>query len=401
MSRLLKPITTFYNENYGLLLVIASQGCLSLVNVAVKKLNGIDPPVPILELILIRMGITWLFSIALMYYNNVQDPFLGPKGVRLLLLLRGLGGFFGIFGVYTALAYISLSDATVLTFLSPLTTAIAGCIFLNEKFVKSQLIAGLLSLFGVILIARPASIFGQVDKAVSIELEELVSPVEDTSSDKRLLAVGVSLIGVLGSTVAYTCLRAIGLRAHALHSLVSFSSQSVIATTLLILLTHTPLILPTQPLFALLLLEIGVLGFLAQVLLTTGLQHEQAGRATMAIYTQIVWASIFEKLWFPGVGTSLMSVVGTGVIIGSAVYVALSKKQGTAGEGEEGEETQKEDLVAMRRLDTHSTDVDLEQGVTVRLLDGHDQDEEEDECKSSGDEEDRVTSTTKDITKDI
>ncbi|KAJ8094644.1 hypothetical protein PM082_010650 [Marasmius tenuissimus] len=369
IKSLTKPITSFYNDNYGLLLVIASQGCLQLVNVAVKKLNGIDPPVPILELILIRMGITWLFSIALMYYNNVQDPFLGPKGVRLLLLFRGLGGFLGIFGVYTALAYISLSDATVLTFLSPLTTAIAGCIFLNEKFVKSQLIAGLLSLFGVILIARPASIFGTVDKAVSIELEELVSPVEETSSEKRLLAVGVSLIGVFGSTIAYTCLRAIGKRAHALHSLVSFSSQSVVATIIGILATRTPLTLPTQPLFALLLLEIGVLGFLAQVLLTTGLQHEQAGRATMAIYTQIVWASIFEKLWFPGTAPSVMSVVGTVIIIGSAVYVALTKQKTEGEEGEEGEEG-KEDLVAMRRLDA---DADLERGVTVRLLDDQDE----------------------------
>jgi hypothetical protein len=36
-------------SNTGLLLVAASQAFLSLVNVAVKKLNGIDPPVPTLE----------------------------------------------------------------------------------------------------------------------------------------------------------------------------------------------------------------------------------------------------------------------------------------------------------------------------------------------------------------
>lgn len=37
------------DSNTGLLLVAASQAFLSLVNVAVKKLNGIDPPVPTLE----------------------------------------------------------------------------------------------------------------------------------------------------------------------------------------------------------------------------------------------------------------------------------------------------------------------------------------------------------------
>ena len=37
------------DSNTGLLLVAASQAFLSLVNVAVKKLDGIDPPVPTLE----------------------------------------------------------------------------------------------------------------------------------------------------------------------------------------------------------------------------------------------------------------------------------------------------------------------------------------------------------------
>lgn len=39
----------FFKRNTGLLLVTASQVFLSLMNVAVKKLNGIDPPVPTLE----------------------------------------------------------------------------------------------------------------------------------------------------------------------------------------------------------------------------------------------------------------------------------------------------------------------------------------------------------------
>lgn len=39
----------FVANNAGLLLVAASQGFFSLMNVAVKKLNSIDPPVPTLE----------------------------------------------------------------------------------------------------------------------------------------------------------------------------------------------------------------------------------------------------------------------------------------------------------------------------------------------------------------
>lgn len=50
--------------------------------------------------------------------------------------------FFGLFGLYYSLRYLSLSDAVVLTFLSPLTTAISGSCLLGETFTKREALAG-------------------------------------------------------------------------------------------------------------------------------------------------------------------------------------------------------------------------------------------------------------------
>lgn len=50
--------------------------------------------------------------------------------------------FFGLFGVYFSLQYLSLSDATVLTFLAPLCTGIAGSLLLKEKFTLKEALAG-------------------------------------------------------------------------------------------------------------------------------------------------------------------------------------------------------------------------------------------------------------------
>jgi hypothetical protein len=50
--------------------------------------------------------------------------------------------FFGLFGIYYSLRYLSLSDATVLTFLAPLCTAISGALFLKENFRLTQALAG-------------------------------------------------------------------------------------------------------------------------------------------------------------------------------------------------------------------------------------------------------------------
>ena len=83
----------------------------------------------------------------------------------------------GIFGLYYSLQFLSLSDATVLQFLSPIFTAIGGSIFLKEAFSIREAFAGckqatvvvllhgssfsqVASLVGVMLIARPTFLFG-------------------------------------------------------------------------------------------------------------------------------------------------------------------------------------------------------------------------------------------------
>ncbi|KAF8057616.1 hypothetical protein FPV67DRAFT_571087 [Lyophyllum atratum] len=109
-------------NNMGLLLVTGSQAFLSLVNVAVKRLNSIDPPVSTFELIAVRMVcflptffsdvsdrgrppnptskiITYVCSMVYMIYAGVPDPWLGPRGVRLLLVFRGFSGFL-VFSAY-------------------------------------------------------------------------------------------------------------------------------------------------------------------------------------------------------------------------------------------------------------------------------------------------------------
>ncbi|KAK0502356.1 integral membrane protein DUF6 [Armillaria luteobubalina] len=313
-------------DNSGLLLVTLSQFLLSGVNVAVKELNGIDPPVGTFELIVVRMSITYICSVGYMLYGGVNDPFIGPKGVRLLLVFRGFSGFFGLFGTYFCLKYLSLSDATVLSFLAPFCTGISGAIFLKEKYNFREALAGLSSLVGVVLIARPTFIFGRLGEESSLDLtsdgvtlsEELQTGV---TPQERLMAVGVDQ-----ADGADTSLCAIGKRAHPLHALASFSAQSVIVGTIGMIVMRAPLVIPTQLSWGTLLAVIGFLGFFAQVALTMGLQRETAGRGTIAIYTQIIFASIAERIFFHST-PHVLSVLGTLIILFSALYVAVTKRK--------------------------------------------------------------------------
>lgn len=51
--------------------------------------------------------------------------------------------------------------------------------------------------------------------------------------------------------------------------------------------THTPVVVPHRWDFVFLLFGMGVFGFIAQTLLTMGLQRETAGRGTLAVYIQV------------------------------------------------------------------------------------------------------------------
>lgn len=338
----------------------------------VKKLNNIDPPVPTLELIWVRMTITWACCVLYMSIVKVPDPVLGPKGVRLLLAFRGVCGFMGLFGSYFSLQYLSLSDATVLQFLAPMCTAIVGALVLKEEFKRSQGVASVCSLIGVVLIARPTFLFGQgsttgvPDPAVILDGRSVgIRALAEITPANRLRAVAAAMVGVLGATGAYTSIRAIGKRAHPLHSIVAFSAQCVVSSSIAILVVRPHLVLPTRLDWIAMLFAIGVMGFGGQILMTMGLQRESAGRGTMAVYIQIIFATMNDIVFFHSTPT-LLSILGTVIIMTSAIYVALSKKKPIAHKrhmslvGSPDDESLEEGLLENQDQDSQSVDGEVD-----------------------------------------
>ncbi|KAI9794787.1 MAG: hypothetical protein M1816_002915 [Peltula sp. TS41687] len=62
-----------------------------------------------------------------------------------------------------------------------------------------------------------------------------------------------------------------------------------------------------------------------QFLLTAGLQHEKSSRATNMIYTQMLFALAFDKIVW-NTTPSMISLLGSSLILGSAIYVAIQKQ---------------------------------------------------------------------------
>ncbi|KAI1190412.1 DUF6-domain-containing protein [Nemania serpens] len=331
----------FYDRNLGLFLVFSAQTFGSVMNTAAKLLTSNESPNQFhaLHIIFVRMLATSILGMSYMWYKKVPDFPLGPRHILGLLILRGTFGFIGLFGLYYSLSYLEISDATAISFLVPTWTAILCYVWLKEPYRIQEAFSGLISLAGVLLIARPAFLFGGASPVGAPDSRNAAMtmfivdgpqeglPVGPPSSPQRTLAVLCSILGTFAAAAAYSTIRVIGKRAHSLVSVNYFAVLSTIGSALIIMV-HPDLhfILPQGAMQWTLLTIIGVAGFLLQFLLTEGLQREKAGRATNMTYFQMVFALIIERaIW--GTTPPVLSLIGSLLIIGGTIWLSLQKSK--------------------------------------------------------------------------
>ncbi|PSR87399.1 hypothetical protein BD289DRAFT_367216 [Coniella lustricola] len=274
----------------------------------------------VFQIIVFRMGITFLLCLAYMWWTKVPNFPFGAPDIRLLLVLRALFGFVGLFALYYSLHYLPLAEATVLRFLIPLATAWACHILLGQSFTNKQLTAGLLAMVGVVVIAQPEAIFGRADHEHSGS-----GNLDTVTPAQRLLAIVVSLIGVIGGSGAYTIIRVIGNRAHALLSVSYFAFIATASSSIfLLVIPGIGFVMPRSAKEWALLSSMGFLGFALQFLLTTGLQLDKSPKATSMLYSQVVFALSFDwAIW--GVLPSGWSWVGGAIVVASTLWSTLQK----------------------------------------------------------------------------
>lgn len=281
-----------------------------------------------MQIIFVRMGLTCILSTVYMRATNVPDFPLGPPDVRWMLVVRGLTGFFGLSAFYWALQYLPLAETTVITFLTPLMVPAACALLFHEPLSKKVVVAGIVSFVGVIIIARPPWLFPNHE-------EETPS----ANATLRTLAVTFLLIGSVTATVSYTIIRGIGYRAHALISVNYYAFMSTLGAAVFIVFTPSITFrLPADGRQWALLSAIGFSGFFLQFLLTAGLQHDKSAVATTMMYSQVLFALVFDKaIWGNVPGTA--SLCGSALVLASTIYVALFAGNGGGGAKEAGKES--------------------------------------------------------------
>lgn len=305
--------------NLGISLLLLSQFLNSIMVLTCKLLEGdrdLAKPIHPVQILFVRMFITYTLCVLYMLVTGkVADAPLGPKSQRPLLVLRGIFGFFGVFGLYYSLQYLSLSDAVSITFLIPMVTTFFAWIVLGEKYSLLEGVCGLLSLVGVVIIAKPDFLFGSSSETQGNDA------AESSSSRLRLIATTLGLIGVCGASSVYVLLRKIGKLAHPLISVSYFAMITCLITFgATIVVPGLSFQMPRTFYQWFLFLLIGLSGFFMQFCLAAGLQREKAGKSSLVTYCNMVFALFWDLvIWHHVPG--LLSILGSGLIIMNAFIV--------------------------------------------------------------------------------
>ncbi|RDA93851.1 hypothetical protein CP533_6379 [Ophiocordyceps camponoti-saundersi (nom. inval.)] len=358
---LTSPRPRSLGRNKAAALVALSQLFGAVMNLSVRLLELEESGMHPIQVLLVRNGITSFFCIAYLWWTKTPDGALGKRQVRWLLVVRGITGFVSIFSMWYSMIYLPLADATVITFLAPGIAGLLCGVVLHEPFTGMERLATAVALLGVILIAQPVALFSQqTDSSSSTppqrsSLSRMGFP-DAPAAHERLFAVGIALLGVMGTAGAFTTLRAISKRTHPVVS-INFLGMSCTIICVLVLALAPALdvgqpalrwVSPTSSRQWLLLFSLGTLGFASQYLLTVGLAADTSNRANAMVYTHMLFAVAFDR-WVFGHRMEPMSLLGCALILGSAVGVVVfaskpSQSQPPLPSPQEGFETEQDGL---------------------------------------------------------
>jgi len=228
---------------------------------------------------------------------------------------------------FWALSHMQLSDATIIIFTNPIFTALAAAVFLGERFGVHQGAAALLCFVGVILVARPAFIFGD-------SVEHGASPADSSDTAtlggaaftaSRWFAIVAALLSAIIASFAYLSIRKLkGVNTMVVVAVYGAFGFVLSLVMLFSLQSWTP---PTSVAQWCMLLGIGVLGFLAQWLLNGGMQREQAGIGSLMRNIDVACAFLWQATILQQ-DVSLWAVGGALLVLGGAGWVMWQKARG-------------------------------------------------------------------------
>ncbi|KAG7158658.1 solute carrier family 35 member G1-like isoform X1 [Homarus americanus] len=284
----------------GLFMAVLSSLFFSLCSLLVKILSDVSP----MELAVSRFVGILLPTLPLLVRTG-ESPF--PRGFRLMLVMRGLVGATSLMSQFYAFRHMPLADASVIVFSVPVFVAVFARVFLGEPFGLFHGGVIMLTITGVVLIARPPVLFGSLSDAYTAD---------------NWWGAAAAIGGTVVAANVYVILRVL----KGLHFSVIMTNFAVVALILTPVVSwlRGDLCVPRCGSERYLILVIGAFSFSGQILLTKALQLEQAGPVSIARTADVVFAFIWQAIFFQELPDRL-SLTGALLVVSSVFLTGLRK----------------------------------------------------------------------------
>jgi len=292
-----EPGRTTWTIGRGAIYIVAGAFAFSIMTSFVKIAGQ---RLPSQEVVAARAAVSLVLSWLLVRRQGIS-----PWGThRRLLFVRGFLGYLALSCVFHSVAVMPLADATVIQYLYPLFTAVLATMLLGERPTLRIAVAGVASIVGIVLVARPSFLFG-------------VLPAAPAPLDVLIAVAGAFL-----TALAYVGVKRLTEVEHPLVIVFYFPLVTLPAT--LPALLHSA-VMP-HGVEWLVLIGVGVATQAGQVWFTRGLQYETATTATALTYMQVVFATIWGALFFGEIPDS-RTIFGAILVVSGAFLLGVTRRR--------------------------------------------------------------------------
>ena len=275
----------------GALWMLGSALGFSVMSLLVKVASA---SFPTMELVFARSAF-----MAVLTFTALRLDGASPLGNdRRTLFARGAVGATALSLFYFGIGRLPLGDAVTIQYTAPVWTALTAALILGEKVRPVVALGALVSMAGVVLVARPSVLFG-----------------EGLALDPA--GVGAVAAAAVLSGLAYTFVRKLRRTDRPMAIIFYLSWIGMVGALPFVFLGGWAM--PTGPQW-LLLLGIGLATHAGQVGLTKGMQTLEAGTASAIGYVQVVLAFVWGAV-FLGDAVDTLSVVGAALVVSSVLLV--------------------------------------------------------------------------------
>jgi drug/metabolite transporter (DMT)-like permease len=310
----------------GIFLALVSGTIFATAGFIVKLLPDVNP----LEIVVVRSMVQMIAMMPVIMFYNI--PVLGVPGERAILFTRALLSSFGFLAYYAAVHMIPLSDAIVIDFSSSAFVYIFACIYLREECGFFQCMTVATTMAGVLMIAKPAFLFGSGSSSGS---SILAAGDDDIDPVTRATGTALAVISCLATANAMIMIRKMtktptltNANAYSLASIIS----GIAAITFMAMVFHgkevadfSSITIPKTTYEIVLLIANGLCGAAGQMCLVAALKIEEASLVSLARTIDIVMAFVYQIFWLPDEIVHWTSVLGAVIVVSSVSISGLRR----------------------------------------------------------------------------